>query len=162
MAKKVIFVGPSGAGKTTLRKIFFEGENASKLLEYALEPTYGEESLILRLHGLNEDVGVFDLAGQENQRWLESEDKSIFSETEVILIFIDITADFDFILDFIRKVIAIRKEITPDSFIYVLMHKIDLVGHKKIRDIRTGIRSSFPKEKGIKILFTSLKKQYIA
>ena len=162
MAKKVIFVGPSGAGKTTLRKIFFEGENASKLLEYALEPTYGEESLILRLPGLNEDVGVFDLAGQENQRWLESEDKSIFSETEVILIIIDITADFDFILDFIRKVIAIRKEITPDSFIYVLMHKIDLVGHKKIRDIRTGIRSSFPKEKGIKILFTSLKKQYIS
>ena len=81
MSKKVIFVGPSGAGKTTLRKIFFEGENASKLLEYALEPTYGEESLILRLPGLNKDVGVFDLAGQENHRWLESEDKSIFIDT---------------------------------------------------------------------------------
>ena len=138
MSKKVIFVGPSGAGKTTLRKIFFEGENASKLLEYALEPTYGEESLILRLPGLNEDVGVFDLSGQENDRWLESEDKSIFLDAEVIMIIIDITAEFDPILDFIRKVITIRNDLTPNSFVYVLMHKIDLVGHKKIRDIRTG------------------------
>jgi len=161
MSKKVIFVGPSGAGKTTLRKIFFEGENASKLLEYALEPTYGEESLILRLPGLNEDVGVFDLAGQENQRWLESEDKSIFIDAKVIMIIIDITAEFDLILDFIQKVIDIRNEITPDSFVYVLMHKIDLVGHKKIRDLRTGVKSSFPNEKSIKILFTSLKKQFI-
>jgi len=161
MSKKVIFVGPSGAGKTTLRKIFFEGENASKLLEYALEPTYGEESLILRLPGLNEEVGVFDLAGQENQRWLESDDKSIFIDAKIILIIIDITAEFDLILDFMKKVIDIRNEITPDSFVYVLMHKIDLVGHKKIRDIRTGVRSSFPKEKAMKILFTSLKKQYI-
>jgi len=161
MSKKVIFVGPSGAGKTTLRKIFFEGESASKLLEYALEPTYGEESLILRLPGLNKDVGVFDLAGQENQRWLESEDKSIFNDTKIILIILDITAEFDLILDFIRKVIDIRNEITPDSFVYVLMHKIDLVGHKKIRDIKTRVKSSFSNENAIKILFTSLKKQYI-
>ena len=49
-------------------KIFFEGESSSKLLEYALDPTYGEESLILRLPGLNEDVGIFDLAGQDSYR----------------------------------------------------------------------------------------------
>ncbi len=161
MSKKVIFVGPSAAGKTTLRKIFFEGENASKLLEYALEPTYGEESLILRLPGLNEEVGIFDLAGQENHRWLETEDKSIFLNTKVIMVIIDVTSDFDFIKNFIRKILEIRNQLTPNSFIYVLIHKIDLVGHKKIRDIRTGIRSAFPKENLIKFLFTSLKKEYI-
>ena len=78
MSKKIIFIGPSGAGKTTIRKIFFEGENSKKLLEYALEPTYGEESLILRLPGLNEDIGIFDLAGQENHRWLETNENEIF------------------------------------------------------------------------------------
>ena len=161
MSKKVIFVGPSAAGKTTLRKIFFEGENASKLLEYALEPTYGEESLIFRLPGLNEEVGIFDLAGQENHRWLETEDKSIFLNTKVIMVIIDVTSDFDFIINFIRKILEIRNQLTPNSFIYVLIHKIDLVGHKKIRDIRTGIRSAFPKENLIKFLFTSLKKEYI-
>ena len=161
MSKKVVFVGPSGAGKTTLRKFFFEGGNASKLLEYALEPTYGKESLILRLPGLKEDIGVFDLAGQENQRWLEFDDKSIFIDAKIILIVLDITAEIDLLLDFIRKVIDVRNDITPDSFVYVLMHKIDLVGHKKIRTIRTGVRSSFFNEKLLKILFTSLKKQFI-
>ena len=161
MSKKVIFVGPSGAGKTTLRKIFFEGENSSKLLEYALEPTFGEESLILRLPKLNEDVGIFDLAGQENDRWLETEERSIFNNTRVILVIIDVTASLDFILDFIKKVLEVRSLATPDSFIYVLLHKIDLVSQKKIRDIKAGIKSAYSKVKSIKFLFTSLKKQYI-
>ena len=82
MSKKIIFVGPSGAGKTTLRKLFFEGENSTKLLEYALEPTYGEESLILRLPGIKEDIGIFDLAGQENERWLSTAENSIFMEQD--------------------------------------------------------------------------------
>jgi len=161
MSKKVIFVGPSGAGKTTLRKIFFEGENSSKLLEYALEPTFGEESLILRLPKLNEDVGIFDLAGQENERWLETEERSIFNNTKVILVIIDVTASLDFILDFIKKVLEVRSLATPDSFIYVLLHKIDLVSQKKIRDIKAGIKGAYSKVKSIKFLFTSLKKQYI-
>jgi GTPase SAR1 family protein len=161
MSKKVIFVGPSGAGKTTLRKIFFEGENSSKLLEYALEPTFGEESLILRLPKLSEDVGIFDLAGQENERWLETEERSIFNNTKVILVIIDVTTSLDFILDFIKKVLEVRSLTTPNSFIYVLLHKIDLVSQKKIRDIKAGIKGAYSKAKLIKFLFTSLKKEYI-
>jgi len=161
MSKKVIFVGPSGAGKTTLRKIFFEGENSSKLLEYALEPTFGEESLILRLPRLNEDIGIFDLAGQENNRWLETEDKSIFYDTEIILIVIDANANLNFILSFIRKIIEIRDLLTPSSFIFVLIHKIDLISQKSIRDIRAGIKEAYPKVNLIKFMFTSLKKQYM-
>ena len=60
MSNKIIFVGPPNAGKTTLRKIFFEGENRLKLLKFGLDPTHGQESVILKL---SEDVGIFDLAG---------------------------------------------------------------------------------------------------
>ena len=162
MSKKIIFVGPSGAGKTTLRKIFFEGENVTKLLEYALEPTYGEESLILRLPGLNEDIGVFDLAGQENERWLETEDKSIFCNTKVILVIIDITLELDRIIDFIKKIILIRDELTPITSIYVLMHKIDLVTQNTLTGIKNDIFKNFPDKKRVEFKFTSLKKQYFS
>ena len=153
MSKKIIFVGPSGAGKTTLRKLFFEGENSNKLLEYALEPTYGEESLILRLPGINEDIGIFDLAGQENERWFSVDENSIFLDTKVILVIIDITAGLDEIITFIKRVIEVRNNLTPETMIYVLLHKIDLVSQKRIRDINAGIGGAFPVEKYIKFLF---------
>lgn len=95
MGKKIIFVGPPGAGKTTLRKVFFEGESSSKLLDYALEPTHAKESVILQL---SENVGVFDLAGQENTRWFETDDKEIFYDTKILIVVIDITTDHEKIL----------------------------------------------------------------
>jgi len=160
LSKKIIFVGPSGAGKTTLRKLFFEGENSTKLLEYALDPTYGEESLILRLPGISEDIGIFDLAGQENERWLNTDENSIFYGTKVIIVVIDISMSLEDILNFIKRIIEIRNELTPETIIYVLIHKIDLVSQKRIRNINEGIIRAFPAEKLFKFLFTSLKKKY--
>jgi GTPase SAR1 family protein len=160
LSKKIIFVGPSGAGKTTLRKLFFEGENSNKLLEYALEPTYGEESLILRLPGINEDIGIFDLAGQENERWFSSDENSIFIETKVILVIVDISSSLDEIIEFIKKVLEVRENLTPETKVYVLLHKIDLVTQKQIRDVNAGIGVAFAEEKNIEFLFTSLKKEY--
>jgi len=161
LSKKIIFVGPSGAGKTTLRKLFFEGENSTKLLEYALEPTYGEESLILRLPGIKEDIGIFDLAGQENERWLSAEENSIFYQTKLIIVVIDISTSLEDIINFVIRVIEIRNKLTPETKIYVLLHKIDLISEKRIRDISEGIKSKFSSEKLMKFLFTSLKKKYL-
>ena len=160
MGKKILFVGPPNAGKTTLRKIFFEGESSSKLLEYALDPTYGEESLILRLPGLNEDVGIFDLAGQENERWLETNEKTIFYGAKLILVVIDITSSHDEIIKFTRKIIDLRNSLTPLTFIFVLLHKIDLVSEKKVREVKSVIRTDFSNDTLINFRFTSLKRKY--
>ena len=162
MSKKIIFVGPPAAGKTTLRKIFFEGESSSKLLEYALEPTYGEESLILRLPGINQDVGIFDLAGQENKRWFETDEKAIFHGTKLILVVIDITFSYDEIVKFTRKIIDLRDDLTPSTFVFVLLHKIDLVSEKKIKQVKSLIKKDFSNRALINFLFTSLKKKYFA
>jgi len=160
MNTKLIFVGPSGSGKTTLRKVFFEGENSSNLLEYALEPTYGEESLIVKLPRLNKDIGIFDLAGQENQRWLDSEERSIFNNATLILVVIDITLGLDYIEEFVKKITKIRNLLTESTMIYVLIHKIDLVSQNDLKKINSGVINTFSNEKSIGFMFTSLKQPF--
>jgi len=157
MSKKIIFVGPPAAGKTTLRKIFFEGENASKLLEYSLEPTYGKESVLLQLE---EDVGVFDLSGQENERWLDSDERSVFSNAEILLIVIESTMSIEELKEFINKVIAVRDEITPDSKIYILLHKIDLIKNRKLNDIKYRLDREYNLKNQIQIFYTSIRKRF--
>ena len=65
MAIKIVFIGPRNAGKTTLRKIFFEGEEPNQFLINPLEPTQGMENIIFNI---GEEIVVFDLAGQQNEQ----------------------------------------------------------------------------------------------
>ena len=156
MGKKIIFVGPPEAGKTTLRKIFFEGENRKELLEFGLEPTHGNENILLNL---SETVGVFDLAGQENQRWLETDERSIFFDSEIIIIVLDISSSEEEIIEFIQKVVKIRKEITPSSFIYILLHKKDLITKEKLAELKLEIITELRGVSQMKLAFTSIVKE---
>ena len=155
MSKKIIFTGPPQVGKTTLRKIFFEGENPSKLLEYSLTPTHGSESILLKL---KENVGVFDLAGQENQRWFETEAKSIFIDAHIIICVLDITAPLDEMVNFTKKLLELRQETTPNSYVYILLHKTDLISNDKLMWIEDRFNEEFHEEKSLKIAFTSIMK----
>jgi DNA-binding PadR family transcriptional regulator len=157
LSKKIIFVGPPEAGKTTLRKIFFEGENRKELLDVGLEPTHGQEATLLKL---SETVGVFDLAGQENQRWLESDEKTVFYDTQIILVVIDITTPLSDILDFIKQIIQIREEITPSSYIYILLHKKDLITRDRLSDVKVQLIENLGYFNQLKIAFTSIKKKF--
>ncbi len=159
MSKKIIFVGPPKAGKTTLRKIFFEGENSKRLLEFGLEPTHGQESIYLKL---SENVGIFDLAGQENQRWFETDDKKIFYNVDVLIVVIDISMALEEIIDFTKKVINIKNDMSPSCITYVLFHKIDLVQTEKISKLIRVLNKIYPIEKKTNFLFTSVKREYIA
>ena len=157
MNKKMVFVGPAGAGKTTLRKIFFEYEIAEHLLDTPLDPTYGVESIVLRL---GQNIGVFDLAGQENEKWLNGEDKEIFLDATIIIIVIEATSPILDIESFVKKVIQVRDETCHDALIYLLVHKIDLVTDDDLDNVKNLIINRLGKEPRMKIEFTSIDKKY--
>ncbi len=159
MTRKIVFIGPPGVGKTTLRKIFFEGENSKTLLEFALEPTHGQETIIL---DLSESIGIFDLSGQENERWLESDEKKIFVNTGIIVLVHEITAPTKEITNFAKKIVDIRNEVCPDAIIYLLIHKIDLKSEDEKIKKQVEVLRLLENVNKMKIRFTSIKGDYFS
>ncbi len=157
MAKKIVFVGPASTGKTTLRKIFFEYQTSEQLLQFGLDPTYGMESLVLKL---GQEIGVFDLAGQENSRWMESEEKEVFAGTSIIIAVFDVSSPVDNILEFVRKLVKVRDEVSPSALIFMLAHKIDLVSTQALEKLRGELSAKVENIQLLKIKFTSIKKEF--
>ena len=155
MSSKIVFTGPPQVGKTTLRKIFFEGENPTKLLEYSLTPTHGKEAILLKL---KETVGVFDLAGQENQRWYETDEKSVFFDAHIIIAVLDISSPKEEMMSFTKKLLNLKKEVSPTSFVYLLLHKTDKISKDKLTLLKNSFNDEFGDENLLTIAYTSIMK----
>lgn len=180
MAHKIIFLGPRNAGKTTLRKIFFEGETPQYLLDNPLKPTQGIENTML---DLGSKIGVFDLAGQQNKQWLDTERDIVFDKADIILTIIDVEPHIDYnkinieslvnnILEFIEKIIKIQEKYEFSANVYILVHKIDLLylSELKLMELQDSILKNFISNnvdflsKGINLTLgmTSIHKKYFA
>jgi small GTP-binding protein len=122
--RKILFIGPPGSGKTTIKKVFFDMANPFKLLETPLEPTRGINSRLYSLFNLK--IGVFDLAGQENKNWF-GQDKDIFNDANVIICVIDVNTYIKEIFEFLKNLYDLYriKNFNQSNFI-LFFHKIDL------------------------------------
>ncbi|MHA1618499.1 MAG: hypothetical protein ACTSVZ_04395, partial [Promethearchaeota archaeon] len=146
----------------TLRKWLFEGEDAFKLLENPLEPTYGFENYSYKLL---KNLGVFDLAGQEFERWFE-EEQEIFDESDIIINVLDARNATKIVSDYILKAITIQKSRSPNANIFFLVHKVDLIDEiqkEKLEQVLHRLSKEIEQNHKFSLnwYFTSIKSEYL-
>lgn len=161
--KKILLIGPPGAGKTTIKKVYFDKEDPWELFQDTLDPSRGISSNMYSYSDSN--LGVFDLAGQENERWLSDKGKNVFSKTSAIFCIFDITNSIESIIEFLIKIYRVKKELNLDScYINTFLHKIDTanptyVSHK-IKKLKQFIETQHRFRDDIQIFVTSIEKNY--
>ena len=160
--KKVLFIGPPGTGKSTIKNVFFEMVSPLKLLKNTLDPTRGINSSIYSFFNL--DLGVFDLAGQENENWF-SKDNDIFNHANLILCILDVNRYLGENIEFISDVIRIQNDLKlTNCSIAILLHKIDLIEplylQQKLKAINNYLITEKRQDLSSKIYPTSIAKKY--
>lgn len=161
--KKIVFTGPPDVGKTTIKEVFFDHSSPISLLENPLKPSMGVNSSIYST--INNDLGIFDLAGQENSVWFSKKGKEIFNDSNIIICVFDIRNSLESIFQFLLKIFKLKQELQLYSCqIIAFLHKIDLRSdtyvNQKLKIIEDFILVQHPHGKDFEIYKTSVKKNH--
>jgi len=109
-------------------------------------------------------VGVFDLAGQENENWF-NQDRNVFAYANLIICVLDVNSYLKDMLEFIKKIVNIIKEIRLEKLsLVILLHKIDLAEilylQHKVKAVEEFVDKEVSSMGGISIYTTSISKKY--
>ncbi|MFX0151855.1 MAG: ADP-ribosylation factor-like protein, partial [Candidatus Hodarchaeota archaeon] len=127
-SRKIILLGLSQAGKTSIRDVVFGGKKPEETKDYAATLNY--ERQIEQV--ADEAVTVMDLGGQEVflKRFLSSMSSFIFSNVAVLVFISDIATPEKFpasLKAFVEGVSRLEEMSDVQPAIYVLLHKTDLM-----------------------------------
>jgi hypothetical protein len=163
MATKISMIGKPAVGKSTIKKVIFEGKDPNELIIFPLEATIGVDYSVHTFMDLK--ISLLDSPGQSLPSLLEDEQKQLltFGDTSAIIYIFDYPTwikNSQDILDDVKKIYEIRKKHGFDSKIILFLHKIDLLITKKIGSMLTLIRRQITKQldlpEELPIYFTSL------
>ncbi len=190
MVKKIAFIGPPAAGKTTLRRFFFEGIPADLLIKRQEPPTIGLKHEVFEYifmypaetktkrpspEKVPFKLALVDTSGQEIEKWVTTQRKEVFSGTDLVFFILDLSEWADpvrrqYICDYIWFVLKTRNELAPSALFYILAHKYDKIAGRKgdidatRREVAEGIKDYMFKKKELVIDLhvdvTSLHKKY--
>ncbi|MFX0030605.1 MAG: GTPase [Candidatus Hermodarchaeota archaeon] len=163
MATKVSLIGKPSMGKTTIKKVIFEGEDPNELILFPLEATIGIKYSVHQF--MDSKVSLIDAPGQSLPIILEDEQKQIlaFGDAGAIIYVFDYPtwiSDSQDIIDDIRQIYEINKKHDFGAKIILFLHKIDLIIKKKIGTLLSFIRKQIIKQldlpEELPLYFTSL------
>lgn len=161
-----MILGRAGSGKSSLKKVIFEGKNPKDLIFNPLEPTRGITPSVYSWLDLN--LGFFDTSGQELNNLLKDERELRFSfENASILIYL-----FDYptwmgqkleIIEEIKKILKIIEIKSYDVEIILFFHKIDLLYEyvKEPDQLISKIKKLIENEFNLQLFFTSIYPNYL-
>ena len=159
--KKILLLGRPGTGKTTIKKIIFEGADPKDLLYNPLEPTRG--IVPSAQTWLDLQLGIFDSSGQELDELLNNRDDQdhllAFEDTNFTIYIFDYTiwsSNFNEVFEDIKKIQAIINEYGGINKLILIMHKIDLININKRQEIINDVESKIKQEFDLPIFFTSI------
>lgn len=157
--RKVLLLGRAGTGKTSIKKIVFEGKNPKDLIYNPLEPTRGITPSVYSW--LDLDLGVFDSAGQElNVLFEDEKEQAVAFENSDCIVYI-----FDFptwntksqeIIKEIKRILEIIKRKSYRSKVILFLHKIDLINQESRENDLESIGKIIKKEFNLPIYYTSI------
>jgi Ras-related GTP-binding protein A/B len=128
--RKVLLMGKSGSGKSSMRSIIFSNYVARDVRR--LGATIDVEHSHAKFMG-NLTLNLWDCGGQDafTDSYLNSQRESVFSDASVLIYVFDIESrEVERDLDTYSAVVTALKELSPTAYIFCLVHKMDLVQHE--------------------------------
>lgn len=162
--RKIVFLGRPETGKTSIKKVVFEGADPGQLIKKSLKPTRGTSTAIYSW--LDLELGLFDTAGQQLTSVFENEKKQarIFSGADIVVYLIDrkyLEEQKDVIFSDISSLIELEKEQDYNSRVVLFFHKIDLLPEESRETKIESIKAELTEKFGLEIFFTSIHPEYI-
>ncbi|MHA1191158.1 MAG: ADP-ribosylation factor-like protein [Promethearchaeota archaeon] len=163
-AQKILLLGRAGTGKTTIKKIIFEGVDPKELLVNPLDPTRGLSPSVYSWLDLK--IGLFDSSGQELESLLNNKDEYdlAFHNTDAVIYIFDYPTWIGNPEEIITEIQKIQKIIEDDSYsakLIIFIHKIDLINNENrketLRDMTNVLKENFP----FSIYYTSIHPEFI-
>ncbi|KAF8912025.1 Gtr1/RagA G protein conserved region-domain-containing protein [Gymnopilus junonius] len=127
MKKKVLLMGASGSGKTSMRSLIFSNNPAS--LTARLGATIDVEQNHVRFLG-DLILNLWDLGGQDSfmDSYLTTQRATIFQHVGVMIYVFDVeTREMAKDLEYFRDCMTGLKQYSPEAAVFLLVHKMDLV-----------------------------------
>ena len=150
--KKVLLMGKSGSGKSSMRSIIFSNYIAKDVRR--LGATIDVEHSHAKFMG-NLTLNLWDCGGQDAfmESYLNTQRENVFSDIEVLIYVFDIESrEVERDLDTYAQVVRALKEYSPRANVFCLIHKMDLVQNEhreRIYDER--VRLVVARSEGLKL-----------
>ncbi len=167
--KRLCLCGKPEVGKSTIKKVIFDGTNPNKLVLFPLEATIGVK--YSKHEFMDSKIMLIDTPGQSLPQLLKDEEKQIhsFENTSAIIYIFDYPSwmrDSEKIIEDIKSLYEINMKHKFEAKLILFLHKIDLLFSDKkmglkLEIIRKQINKllNFPEE--LNLYFTSLHPKLI-